>query len=414
MTEPLLRVENLKKYYQNENRFLDRIFGDEIESVKAVDDVSFSVHAGETLGLVGESGCGKSTIAETLLGLHEATDGRVFFDGENVFDLDNLTEFRRRTSIVFQDPFSSLDPRMTIGEIIREPFVIHDVGSETERNERVNDLLERVGLSATHIDRYPHEFSGGQRQRVGIARALALEPEFVVLDEPVSALDVSVQAQILNLLQELQEELGLTYVFIAHDLSVVKYISDSVAVMYLGEIVEKGPVDQIYQSAKHPYTQSLLESVPRPNSDEKSREIETLEGSIPSPRNPPSGCSFRTRCPKIIPPENINIGRESYREIMNYREMVESDSMEINTNQVRIQDESDTNEVDVLFDDLFSSRLEGENEDVVKKSLQYVLSGRDDDAAQLLQDRFKSECESQNPKLDDSMHSVACHLHKNI
>src|SRR6056297_1316489 len=297
MTDPLVRVEDLRKYYFEQDNLTDRLLGREPESVQAVDGVSFEVREGETLGLVGESGCGKSTTGETLLKLREPTDGEMYFDGENVFELDDLTEFRERAQVVFQDPFSSLDPRMTAGEIVREPLDVHGIGTKAERRERVAQLLERVGLSAGQRDRYPHEFSGGQRQRVGIARALPLEPYFVVCDEPVSALDVSVQAQILNLLEDLQEEFGLTYLFIAHDLSVVRHISDRVAVMYLGEVVEIGPVEEIFENPGHPYTEALLESVPRADTSEQGRSVDTLSGDVPSPRNPPSGCRFHTRCP---------------------------------------------------------------------------------------------------------------------
>ncbi|WP_158056102.1 ABC transporter ATP-binding protein [Halorussus halophilus] len=297
MTDPLVRVEDLHKYYFQQDDLLDRILGKEPESVQAVDGVSFEVEQGETLGLVGESGCGKSTTGETLLRLRDATDGEVYFDGENVFEMDDLTQFRKRSQVVFQDPFSSLDPRMTAGEIIREPLDVHGIGTKEDRREKVAELLERVGLSAGQIDRYPHEFSGGQRQRIGIARALALEPDFIVCDEPVSALDVSVQAQVLNLLEDLQDEFGLTYLFIAHDLSVVRHICDRVAVMYLGEIVEIGPTDEIFENPGHPYTEALLESVPRADTSEHGREVETLSGDVPSPRNPPAGCRFHTRCP---------------------------------------------------------------------------------------------------------------------
>jgi peptide/nickel transport system ATP-binding protein len=296
---PLLEVEGLRKYYFEQDTLVDRALRRDPISVKAVDGVSFRVEEGETLGLVGESGCGKSTTGETVLRLRDATDGEIRFDGEDLLDKSDadLRKFRRRAQVVFQDPFSSLDPRMTAGEIITEPLKIHGIADRAERRERAKELLERVGLSAAQVDRYPHEFSGGQRQRIGIARALALEPEFVVLDEPVSALDVSVQAQVLNLLEDLQEEFGLTYLFIAHDLSVVRHISDRVAVMYLGRIVETGDVDDIFENPQHPYTQALLESVPRAAVEEQGRRVEALQGDVPSPRNPPAGCRFHTRCP---------------------------------------------------------------------------------------------------------------------
>ncbi len=297
--QPLLAVEGLKKYYYEQDTLFDRLLGRDPVSVNAVDGVSFEIYPGETLGLVGESGCGKSTTGETVLRLREATDGTVRFDGTDLSEMssDELTEFRRRAQVVFQDPFSSLDPRMTAGEIIAEPLQVHDIADGTRRRERAVELLERVGLTADQIDRYPNEFSGGQRQRIGVARALALEPEFIVLDEPVSALDVSVQAQVLNLLDDLQEEFDLTYLFIAHDLSVVRHISDRVAVMYLGEIVETGPVRDIFENPAHPYTQALLESVPRVGTGEQGRQVDALKGDVPSPRDPPDGCRFHTRCP---------------------------------------------------------------------------------------------------------------------
>ncbi len=495
--EALVEVRGLRKYYQDGGGLLDRVLGREATSVKAVDGVSFDVREGETLGLVGESGCGKSTTGETLLRLREATDGTVAFDGENVFDLDDesMSSFRRRAQIVFQDPFSSLDPRMTVGAIVAEGMRIHglpksdptvatdatvtvadgidrnvdiDVADDLDRvvdseggvarvpvtvrrvegtdedgvaydasvdahedllgatvedrdgglhvsvtvtgskdairKARAGDLLERVGLSADQVDRYPHEFSGGQRQRVGIARALALDPEFIVLDEPVSALDVSVQAQVLNLLEDLQEEFGLTYLFIAHDLSVVRHICDRVAVMYLGKVAELGPTDEIFENPDHPYTEALLESVPRAEVGEQGRRVATLAGDVPSPRNPPSGCRFRTRCPKIIPPDDIEIEQEAFRAVMNLRENVEAENLD--PDEVREIEPAEYRKQEV-------PGIAGQNAAVVDEALEAVADGEFDTAAETLRDRFETMCETTPPDDDPDGDGtvVACHLH---
>tara|TARA_B100001971_G_scaffold56136_1_gene51180 strand:+ start:336 stop:1319 length:984 start_codon:yes stop_codon:yes gene_type:complete len=295
--EVLLQVINLEKHFPITSGF---VFQNQVGAVKAVDGISFEVLKGETLGLVGESGCGKSTLGRTILQLHRPTSGEVFFEGKNLVELKGkaLRKVRRRAQMIFQDPYSSLNPRATVYEIISEPLQIHNIATGKECAERVQELLNKVGLNHRFVNRYPHEFSGGQRQRIAIARALALNPEFIVCDEPISALDVSIQAQIVNLLEELQDEFKLTFLFIAHDLSMVRHISRRVAVMYLGKLVELTDRDQLYNDAQHPYTKALLSAVPihDPLVEEKRRRI-ILEGDVPSPAHPPKGCNFNTRCP---------------------------------------------------------------------------------------------------------------------
>jgi oligopeptide/dipeptide ABC transporter ATP-binding protein len=292
-TGPILEVRELSKGFAVRGGILQR----EIGRVLAVDRVSFTLERGRTLGLVGESGCGKSTLGRTLVRLYEPDAGSITLAGRDflALDRDELKRARARIQLIFQDPYASLNPRMSIGRILEEPFKLHGIGNRQERGQKVIGLLERVGMRPDAADRFPHEFSGGQRQRIGIARAIALEPEVVICDEPVSALDVSIQSQVLNLLRELQQRLGLTYVFISHDLAVVRYISDRVAVMYLGRLVEVADTDDLYRVPRHPYTQALLESLPLPDPRRRGRGA-PLEGDVPSPRNPPPGCHFHTRC----------------------------------------------------------------------------------------------------------------------
>ena len=290
--EPVLEVENLKQYFRINRKF----------TVKAVNGISFKIYPGETYGLVGESGSGKSTTGRSIIRLYKPTDGKVLFKGKDIsgkMSKNDLRLLRTKMQMIFQDPYASLDPRMTVGSIIEEGMIIHNMYDKQKRQERVYELLEVVGLNKEHANRFPHEFSGGQRQRIGIARALAIEPEFIVCDEPISALDVSIQSQVINLLSDLQKKLNLTYLFIAHDLNIVKYISDRIAVMYLGNIVELASSDELYQNTLHPYSTALLSAVPIPDPDkeaQKSRQI--IEGEIPSPINPPPGCNFAPRCPK--------------------------------------------------------------------------------------------------------------------
>jgi oligopeptide transport system ATP-binding protein len=297
--EVLVQVKQLKKYFPITHGLMRRHVGD----VKAVDGITFDIYRGETLGLVGESGCGKTTAGRTILQVYPATEGTVRLDGIDLGELSGseLRRMRRRMQMIFQDPYASLNPRMTVGGIVAAPLKIHGVGNNGAVRERVAELLDLVGMNPSYVNRYPHEFSGGQRQRIGIARALALNPEFIVCDEPIAALDVSIQSQVVNLLQELQEKLGLTYLFIAHDLSMVRHISNRVAVMYLGRIVELTDRDTLYSDAQHPYTQALLSAVPVPDPQfERGREEILLEGELPSPSNPPAGCNFHTRCPAVM------------------------------------------------------------------------------------------------------------------
>ena len=437
----LLEVDGMKKHFSRADGLLDEWLAGETESVKAVDGVSFDIYEGETVGLVGESGCGKSTAGRTLLRLEEPTDGRIVFAGTDLSELDReqLREKRKDMQMIFQDPLSSLDPRMKVGQTIAEPLKIHDLPEEApsgdksrkqQRRDRVLELMEAVGLEKGQYDRYPHEISGGQRQRVGVARALAVDPDFIVADEPVSALDVSVQAQIINLLEDLQDEFGLTYLFIAHDLSVVRHISDRVAVMYLGEIVEVADTDELFADPKHPYTQALLSAIPEPDPRVDTDDRVILEGDVPSPIDPPSGCHFRTRCPKVIPPEEMNIEQDAYREVMDYRERVEDRTINLDSAWAEAAGDGERAEAEaatvadggrpdaslaefeaVLWDRLFDVEPSGRPRNVVSESFGHLADGDWEAAASLLGDHFESVCERKDPVLQNEAHPAACHLY---
>ena len=392
-SDTMVEVRDLKTYYEEGGIFGGR-------PVKAVDGVNFDIKRGETLGLVGESGCGKTTLGRTLLQLEDATAGTIRFDGRDVTTLsgDDLYQWRRNAQMVFQDPDSSLNDRMTIGEIIREPLDVHDWKTPRERRQKVRDLLDTVGLDREHYFRYPHQFSGGQRQRIGIARTLALNPEFIVLDEPVSALDVSVQAEIINLLEDLQNEFDLTYLFIAHDLSVVRHICDRVAVMYLGHIMEIGPTEELFEDPANPYTQALLSAIPEP--DPKSdKERFTLRGTPPNPRYPPAGCPFSTRCPaRIRPPEYEDESEEFWEGINTLREVMRERERAERSVRERIGEalgrETRFRNIEDAYQELFDGvDLSADVQELLDTVAEFARNNREEDALELLDDEFGSVCE---------------------
>ncbi|MFC4549500.1 MULTISPECIES: ABC transporter ATP-binding protein [Halorussus] len=435
--EPLLSVRNLKKHYPITEGMLSK----EVGRVRAVDGVSFDIARGETLGLVGESGCGKSTAASSIIRLEEPTAGEVIFNSNQYddvahtgdgphpndvtrFDDKRLKEFRRQAQMIYQDPSSSFDPRMTIGESVAEPLRVHGLTDKARRRAIVEDLLERVGLSADDVHRYPHEFSGGQKQRVGLARALVLNPELIVADEPVSALDVSVQAEVLSLMDEIQEEFSLSMLLISHDMGVVREVCDRVAVMYLGEIVEIGPTEELFENPQHPYTQALLSSIPRPDPRKRGMGIE-LTGDVPSPSDPPSGCRFHTRCPKVIQPEGYDFEQTHWRAVMNFRERVAKH--EIDVGAVRefaaAEDGGNVEEADVPLDridevlreefDIPEQLSDPSAESVLAEAIEYVSEGDFDRADDLLSTEFETVCESRTPEFIETRpgQRASCLLH---
>jgi peptide/nickel transport system ATP-binding protein len=400
MAHPLLEVEGLGKHFP----VTSGAFRKETGRVHAVDDVSFTLDRGETLGLVGESGCGKSTVARTVLNLERPTGGRVRFDGEDVTELagNALKRFRRSAQLIFQDPTSSFDPRMSIGESVVEPLRIHGVADRATRRHVGEDLLDRVGLDASDFDRYPHELSGGQRQRVAIARALSVNPDLIVADEPVSALDVSVQSEILSLLESIQERFDVALLFISHDLSVVRSVCDRTAVMYLGEIVEQAPTEALFENPQHPYTRALLSAIPEP--DPHSRRVPVrLSGSVPSAENPPSGCRFHTRCPAVIQPDGVELEQEVWRAVMDFRQQVEGGELASELDAIRSSDEAGSDGTAIAVTVRERANLpdridEPTIEDAVSTAIDRLLDGDEAGAVDALAGVVRTPCEAEQPR----------------
>ncbi|MDG5818004.1 oligopeptide/dipeptide ABC transporter ATP-binding protein [Natronococcus sp. A-GB7] len=429
--EPLVRVRNLKKYFNQDSGLLSGLSFDSSQfppievgqqQVKAVDDVDFEIRRGETLGLVGESGCGKSTLGRTLLRLLKPTEGTIDFKGQDLAEMsgEELRQKRSEIQMIFQDPQASLDPRMKVGKIVEEPMQAHGMLDGEGREQRAKELLEKVGLDPHHYNRYPHAFSGGQRQRVNLARALSVDPEFIVCDEPVSALDVSIQAQVLNTMEELQEEFGLTYLFIAHDLSVIRHISDRVAVMYLGNIVELADKEELFENPQHPYTRALLDSIPVPDPRERDARG-VLEGEVPSPIDPPSGCRFRTRCPRLIAPEGYEWTDEEWGHTRAFMRSVKRRTFEpMPAGELRQEffggnlPRGEAGEIVAEAIDLVATDPDAASED--------VADDHDDwrEARELLLESFAREsiCATERPAYEvqpeygTDTHFAACHLHR--
>ncbi|MDV7348561.1 ABC transporter ATP-binding protein [Halorubrum distributum] len=431
MTEPLLSVRDLKKHYP----IRKGIFNRQVGAARAVDGISFDIEQGETLGLVGESGCGKSTAASSVIHLEEPTSGEVIFNGNGregatrnpdgthpndvtQFDDNEMMEFRRGAQMIFQDPSSSFDPRVSVGNAVGELLKVHGMSDRHRRRAIVEDLLERVGLSASDFDRYPHEFSGGQKQRIALARALVLNPDLIIADEPVSALDVSIQAEILSLINDLQEEFGLSLLFISHDMSVIRQTCDRVAVMYLGEIVEIGPVEEIFTNPQHPYTEALLSSIPTPDPRASVGGIE-LKGTVPSPTNPPSGCRFHTRCHKVIQPDGVDIDQEDWRGLLNFRDKVNAGQIDVEGVRENVA-ASGTEPTDAEIQaeirrefDIGETVDDPDLEQTLSEALDLLIDGDEERAGSILSDAITTPCaETEPPRTTHAAdHESACLLH---
>jgi len=417
--EPLLEIRGLKKHFDLGGGFLDKLLGQR-GSVRAVDDVDLDVYKGEIVAIVGESGCGKSTLARTILNLDDPTAGDVRYKGEDIAGIPEkeMRSYRKQMQMIFQEPGESLNPKKTVGSILTAPLKVHGIGDDKEEREEIaKGVLEDVGLEPSHYNRHPRQFSGGQQQRIGLARALILEPDLLVADEPVSKLDVSVQAQILNRLSGLQSKYELSMIFIAHNLSVVRHIADRVAVMYLGKIVEVAPVEELFENPQHPYTQSLLSAVPRIDPDAGDNRI-LLEGSVPSPINPPAGCRFHTRCPAVIPPASWDYDQETFKAAFTYRVALENEELEIDSIRSRLESEgrepSDENAVEYLLEHRLTADISELPTDVVetlRSATREYVDGDRSDATDRLREEFSSPCVDDEPAVldTDTDHKVACH-----
>jgi len=418
--EPLLEVKGLTKHFVQGTGFIDKLFG-ATQVVQAVDDVDLWLNSGETLGIVGESGCGKTTLAKTVVRLLKPTSGSIKIKGEEISDLSEkeIRPYRKQIQMIFQNPQGSLNPRKPIGDILKTPMEVHGMyENDRAREERVEELVETVGLKQSHLNRYPNEFSGGQLQRIGIARALSVDPEIVVADEPVSELDVSVQAQIINLLQELQNEFGLSIIFIGHDLSVIRHIVDRVGVMYLGKLVELGPTERIFNNPEHPYTKSLISAVPRINPGTKIDRI-ILEGTVPSPIDPPSGCRFHTRCPAVIPPSDWTGTHDEFKACFTYRDKLMMGNVNIDEIEHHLERKGKRPNTEDIADHIIQNRLNIELEELAPEYKERLVTatialveGDRERCRKLLDEKFASPCELKEPRAIDTPDEgqVRCHL----